>query len=85
MSEYQTDSTMLHFAVIETNNAFRVITQTYFNSDHMIDFCVQISLHGVVRNQDCLGGKVSQVYEASMSTKWVHNKQTTDHFVFRNE
>ena len=28
------------FVVIETNNAFKVVTQTYFNSDHTIDFCV---------------------------------------------
>ena len=26
--------------LLETNNAFRVVTQTYFNSDHTIDFCV---------------------------------------------
>ena len=26
--------------LLETSNAFRVVTQTYFNSDHTIDFCV---------------------------------------------
>ena len=40
---------MLHFVVrhkqcfpflLETNNAFRIVAQTYFNSDHMINFCV---------------------------------------------
>ena len=39
----------LHFVVrneqrfpllLETNKAFRIVTQTYFNSDHTIDFCV---------------------------------------------
>ena len=41
--------TTLHFFVrdgerfpllLETNNAFRIVTQTYFNSEHTIDFCV---------------------------------------------
>ena len=44
-----TKRTTLHFFVrngerfpllLETNNAFRIVTQTYFNSDHTIDFCV---------------------------------------------
>ena len=26
--------------LLETNHAFRIVTQTYFNSEHMIDFCV---------------------------------------------
>ena len=26
--------------LLETNNAFRIFTQTYFNSKHTIDFCV---------------------------------------------
>ena len=26
--------------MLETNNAFRIVTQTYFNSEHTIDFCV---------------------------------------------
>ena len=26
--------------LLETNNAFRVVTQTYFKSDHTINFCV---------------------------------------------
>ena len=44
-----TKRTTLHFFVrngerfpllLETNNAFRIVTQTYFNSEHTIDFCV---------------------------------------------
>ena len=26
--------------LIETNNVFRIVTQTHFNSKHTIDFCV---------------------------------------------
>ena len=26
--------------LLETNNTFRIVTQTYFNSKHTIDFCV---------------------------------------------
>ena len=26
--------------LLETNNAFRIVTQTYFNSEHTIDFCL---------------------------------------------
>ena len=26
--------------LLETNHAFKIITQTYFNSEHIIDFCV---------------------------------------------
>ena len=45
----RTIRTTLHFFVrngerfpllLETNNAFRIVTQTYFNSEHTIDFCV---------------------------------------------
>ena len=44
-----TKRTTLHFFVrngerfpflLETNHAFRIFTQTYFNSEHTIDFCV---------------------------------------------
>ena len=45
-----TKRTTLHFffgengerfpLLLETNNAFRIVTQTYFNSEHTIDFCV---------------------------------------------
>ena len=44
-----TKQTTLHFFVrngerfpllLATNNAFRIVTQTYFNSEHTIDFCV---------------------------------------------
>ena len=40
---------MLHFVVrhkqcfpfmLEMNNTFRIVAQTYFHCDHMIDFCV---------------------------------------------
>ena len=43
-----TKRTTFHFFVrngerfpllLETNNAFRIVTQTYFNSEHTIDFC----------------------------------------------
>ena len=45
----RTKRTTLHFLVwngerfsllLETNNAFRIVTQKYFNSEHTIDFCV---------------------------------------------
>ena len=44
-----TKRTTLHFFVrngkrfpllLDTNNAFRIVIQTYFNSEHAIDFCV---------------------------------------------
>ena len=44
-----TKRTTLHFFVrngerfpllLETNNAFRIVTHTYFYSEHTIDFCV---------------------------------------------
>ena len=44
-----TKRSTLHFFVrngerfpllLETNNAFRIVTQTYFNSEHTIGFCV---------------------------------------------
>ena len=66
------------------NNTIRVVTQTYLNSDHMIDFCA-VSPHDFDRNQHRLSDDVSQVYETSVSTKRVHTKQTTHHFVVRNE
>ena len=69
-----------HFPLLlETNNAFRVVTQTYFNSDHTIDFCV------VKVFMAFLETRVSQAYEMSMSKKRVHTKQTTLPFVVRNE
>ena len=70
-----TKRTTLHFFVrngerfpllLETNNAFRIVTQTYFNSEHTIDFCVvkvfmvlletkkeflKLTLYFVVRNE----------------------------------
>ena len=84
-----TKRTTLHFFVrngerfpflLETNHAFRIFTQTYFNSEHTIDFCV-VSLHGIVRNQK----KVSLAYETSVSKKRLHTKRTTLHFVVGNE
>ena len=47
-----------------TNNAFRIVAQTDFNSDNTIDFCV-VSLHDIVRNQE----RISQAYEMSASKK----------------
>ena len=41
---------------LETNNPFWVITQTHFNSVHLIVFCCQ-SLHGVVQNENHLSKK----------------------------
>ena len=66
--------------LLETNNAFRIFTQTYFNSKHTIDFCV-VSPHGIVRNHE----KVSQAYETSMSKTRLHTKRLTLHLVVRNE
>ena len=72
-----------HFPLLlETNKAFRIITQTYFNSEHAYDgFLCSQSLHGIVRNQE----KVSQAYETSVSKKRLHTKRTTLHFVVGNE
>ena len=39
-SEKQKDSGMLRFVSMGRNNAFKVVTQSYFNTDHMIDYCV---------------------------------------------
>lgn len=39
-----------HFILLlETNNTFRVMTQTYFHSDHYI--------HGIVANKQCFSDK----------------------------
>ena len=48
--QFVTKRTTLHFFLVrngerfplllETNNAFKIVTQTYFNSEHTIDFCV---------------------------------------------
>ena len=39
-----------HFILLlETNNTFRVMTQTYFHSDHYI--------HGIVTNKQCFSDK----------------------------
>ena len=71
-----------HFPLsLETNNAFRIVTQTHFNSDHTIDFLCSQSLHGFVKNQE----KVSQAYETSVSKKRLHTKRPTLHFVVGNE
>ena len=66
--------------LLETNNAFRIVTKTHFNSEHTIDFCV-VSLHGMVKNQE----EVSQAYKTSVSKKQLHTKRTTFPFVVRNE
>ena len=38
--QVHTKQTMLHFVLRNKQCFFRVITQTDFNSDHTIDFCV---------------------------------------------
>ena len=44
-----------HFILLlETNNTFRVMTQTYFHSDHYI--------HGIVANKQCFSDKDFQLY-----------------------
>ena len=68
--------------LLETNHAFRIVTQTYFNSEHAYDrFLCSQSLHGIVRNQE----RVSQAYETSVSKKRLHTKRTTLNFVVGNE
>ena len=37
--------------LLETNNAFRIVTQTYFNSDHTIDFCVVKVFMGLLETE----------------------------------
>ena len=67
--------------LLETNNTFRIVTQTYFNSKHTIDFCVVKVLMALLEKKE----KVSQAYETSVSKKRVHTKRTTLHFVVGNE
>ena len=39
--------------LLETNNAFKIVTQTYFNSEQAYDrFLCSQSLHGIVKNQE---------------------------------
>ena len=39
--------------LLETNNAFKIFTQTYFNSEQAYDrFLCSQSLHGIVKNQE---------------------------------
>ena len=79
---YQTNNARLHFFIIETmlhfkikKGKFRVVSQTYFNSDYMHDqFLCSQSLHGV-RNWHYLNGKVSWVYEMYIWGKYIPNKQ----------
>ena len=66
--------------LLETNNAFRIVTQTYFNSDLTIDFCVVKVFVVLLKTK-----KVSQAYETSVSKKRLHIKRTTLHFVVGNE
>ena len=50
--------------LLETNTAFRIVTQTYLNSEHACDrFLCGQSLRGIITNQK----KVSQAYETSES------------------
>ena len=83
-----TKRTTLHFFVrngerfpllLETNNAFRIVTQTYFNSEH-IDFWV-VKVFVVLLETK----KVSSAYETSVSKKRLHTKRKTLHFVVGNE
>ena len=84
-----TKRTTLHFffgengerfpLLLETNNAFRIVTQTYFNSEH-IDFWV-VKVFVVLLETK----KVSSAYETSVSKKRLHTKRKTLHFVVGNE
>ena len=65
--------------LLETNNAFRIVTQTYFNSEH-IDFWV-VKVFVVLLETK----KVSSAYETSVSKKRLHTKRKTLHFVVGNE
>ena len=57
-----TKRTTLHFFVrnrerfpllLETNNAFKIVNQTYFKSEQAYDrFLCNQSLHGIVKNQE---------------------------------
>ena len=84
-----TNRTTLHFFVrnrerfpllLETNNAFRIVTQIYFNSEHTIDFCVVKVLMVLLETK-----KECQTYETSVSKKRLHTERTTLHFVVGNE
>ena len=66
--------------LLETNNAFRIVTKTCFYSEHTINFCV-VSLYGIVRNHK----RVSQAYETFVSKKRLNTKRKTLHFVVGNE
>ena len=70
-----------HFPLLlETNNAFRVVTQTYFNfTIQSISAWSKSSWH--FKKQE----RVSQAYEMSVSKKRVHTKQTTLHFLLETE
>ena len=52
-------------------NAFRIVTQTYFNSNHTINFLCGQSRCGIVRNQE----RVYQAHEMSVSKKRVHTNE----------
>ena len=70
-----------HFPLLlETNNAFRVVTQTYFNfTIQSISAWSKSSWH--FKKQE----RVSQAYEMSVSKKRVPTKRTTLHFVVGNK
>ena len=66
--------------LLETNNAFRVVTQTYFNfTIQSISAWSKSSWH--FKKQE----RVSQAYEMSVSKKRVPTKRTTLHFVVGNK
>ena len=51
------------FPLLETNNAFRIVTQTYLNSEHTIDFYVVKVFMVLLETKK----KISQAYETSES------------------
>ena len=66
--------------LLETNNAFRVVTQTYFN------FTIQsISVWSKSSWRFKKQERGPQAYEMSVSKKRLHTKRTTLHFVVGNK
>ena len=71
----------LSLCCYKTNNAFRIVTQTYFDSEHTIDLCVVKVFMVLLETRK----KFSQAYETSVSKKRLHTKWTTLQFVVGNE
>ena len=77
---------MLRFVSMGRNNAFKVVTQSYFNTDHMIDYCV-VKVFMVL-----LKTKTAWVIKFFKFTKrpWIRHEYIPDEqrftdFVVRNE